>query len=78
MKRARLRCFLASQGKYRVKFLVDGEWRLAPEWQVWETVMGRPISLARVLRAHDALCVRPRRPMENDLQGETNNVLLVE
>jgi len=20
------------QGVYRVKFLVDGEWRLAPEW----------------------------------------------
>jgi hypothetical protein len=27
-------CAASSQGKYRVKFMVDGEWRLAPEWQV--------------------------------------------
>lgn len=25
------RCTLV-QGKYRVKFLVDGQWRLAPDW----------------------------------------------
>ena len=25
-------CFLMVQGEYQVKFQVDGEWRLAPEW----------------------------------------------
>ncbi|KAG1673689.1 hypothetical protein FOA52_010557 [Chlamydomonas sp. UWO 241] len=35
-------------GSYRVKFMVDGQWRLAPDW-----------------------------PMEQDAEGETNNVLEV-
>ena len=27
-------------GRYRVKFQVDGEWRLAPEWPVEESASG--------------------------------------
>jgi hypothetical protein len=28
------------QGKYRVKFMVDGEWRLAPDWPMEKDSVG--------------------------------------
>lgn len=38
----------AAQGQYRVKFLVDGEWRLAPEWPMENNEVGETNNVLEV------------------------------
>lgn len=37
------------QGRYRVKFMVDGEWRLAPDWPMEANEEGETNNILEVL-----------------------------